>query len=139
MMSKISDHLNALAADNHSSWLRRAKWLEDNQFWLKKSGDIALDIITVLRSKNISKAQLAENLKVTPQQMSKWLSGNENMTLSTICRIERALNVNLIKVTVPGSFEDSFMDKISFFGSEECSSSKMYTGGTDDHVFSKSA
>lgn len=138
-MSKISDHLNALAAGNHSTWLRRARWLEDNKFWLKKSGDIALDIITVLRSKNISKAQLAENLKVAPQQMSKWLSGNENMPLNTICRIERALDVDLIKVTAPGSFEDSFTAEISFSGSEECSSSKMYTVGDDDHVFSKSA
>jgi len=126
-MNKISDRLNALAGSNRSSWLERAKWLEENQSWLKKSGDIALDIMTILRAKKISKTKLSESLGVSPQQMSKWLSGNENMTLSTICKIEEALGYELIQVTDPKELENAFIEEKCFSGSEDSSSCEMYT------------
>lgn len=126
-MNKISDRLNALAGSNRSSWFERAKWLEENQSWLKKSGDIALDIMTILRAKKISKTKLSESLGVSPQQMSKWLSGNENMTLSTICKIEEALGYELIQVTDPKELENAFIEEKCFSGSEDSSSCDMYT------------
>lgn len=126
-MNKISDRLNALAGSNRSSWFERAKWLEENQSWLKKSGDIALDIMTILRAKKISKTKLSESLGVSPQQMSKWLSGNENMTLSTICKIEEALGYELIQVTDPKELENAFIEEKCFSGSEDSSSCEMYT------------
>ena len=126
-MNKISDRLNTLAGSNRSSWLERAKWLEENQSWLKKSGDIALDIMTILRAKKISKTKLSESLGVSPQQMSKWLSGNENMTLSTICKIEEALGYELIQVTDPKELENAFIEEKCFSGSEDSSSCEMYT------------
>lgn len=126
-MNKISDRLNALAGSNRSSWFERAKWLEENQLWLKKSGDIALDIMTILRAKKISKTKLSESLGVSPQQMSKWLSGNENMTLSTICKIEEALGYELIQVTDPKELENAFIEEKCFSGSEDSSSCDMYT------------
>lgn len=126
-MNKISDRLNALAGSNRFSWFERAKWLEENQLWLKKSGDIALDIMTILRAKKISKTKLSESLGVSPQQMSKWLSGNENMTLSTICKIEEALGYELIQVTDPKELENAFIEEKCFSGSEDSSSCEMYT------------
>jgi DNA-binding Xre family transcriptional regulator len=126
-MNKISDRLNALAGSNRSSWFERAKWLEENQLWLKKSGDIALDIMTILRAKKISKTKLSESLGVSPQQMSKWLSGNENMTLSTICKIEEVLGYELIQVTDPKELENAFIEEKCFSGSEDSSSCEMYT------------
>lgn len=126
-MNKISDRLNALAGSNRSSWFERAKWFEENQSWLKKSGDIALDIMTILRAKKISKTKLSESLGVSPQQMSKWLSGNENMTLSTICKIEEALGYELIQVTDPKELENAFIEEKCFSGSEDSSSCEMYT------------
>ncbi|MCH3993380.1 MAG: helix-turn-helix domain-containing protein [Prevotella sp.] len=126
-MNKISDRLNALAGSSRSNWLERAKWLEENQSWLKKSGDIALDIMTILRAKKISKTKLSESLGVSPQQMSKWLSGNENMTLSTICKIEEALGYELIQVTDPKELENAFIEEKCFSGSEDSSSCDMYT------------
>lgn len=126
-MNKISDRLNALAGSNRSSWFERAKWLEENQLWLKKSGDIALDIMTILRAKKISKTKLSESLGVSPQQMSKWLSGNENMTLSTICKIEEVLGYELIQVTDPKELENAFIEEKCFSGSEDSSSCDMYT------------
>ena len=126
-MNKISDRLNALSGSNRSSWFERAKWLEENQLWLKKSGDIALDIMTILRAKKISKTKLSESLGVSPQQMSKWLSGNENMTLSTICKIEEALGYELIQVTDPKELENAFIEEKCFSGSEDSSSCEMYT------------
>ena len=138
-MNKISDRLNALAGSNRSSWFERAKWLEENQLWLKKSGDIALDIMTILRAKKISKTKLSESLGVSPQQMSKWLSGNENMTLSTICKIEEALGYELIQVTDPKELENAFIEEKCFSGSEDSSSCEMYTIVVGDNNTFKSA
>ncbi len=138
-MSRIADRLNALAGSNRSSWLERTKWLEENQSWLKKSGDIALDIMTILRAKKISKTKLSESLGVSPQQMSKWLSGNENMTLSTICKIEEALGYELIQVTDPEGLENSFIEEKHFSGSEDSSSCEMYTIVVGDNNTFKSA
>lgn len=132
-MNKISDRLNTLAGSNRSGWLERAKWLEENQSWLKKSGDIALDIMTILRAKKISKTKLSESLGVSPQQMSKWLSGNENMTLSTICKIEEALGYELIQVTDPEKLENSFIEGKCFSGSENSSSCETCTIGVGNN------
>jgi transcriptional regulator with XRE-family HTH domain len=59
--------------------------------------------------------------------MSKWLSGNENMTLSTICKIEEALGYELIQVTDPKELENAFIEEKCFSGSEDSSSCDMYT------------
>jgi len=40
---------------------------------------------------------------VSPQQISKILSGKENITLETICKIEEALGVELIEVPLISS------------------------------------
>jgi transcriptional regulator with XRE-family HTH domain len=83
--------------------------------------------MTILRAKKISKTKLSESLGVSPQQMSKWLSGNENMTLSTICKIEEALGYELIQVTDPEELENAFIEEKCFSGSEDSSSCDMYT------------
>ena len=58
-----------------------------------------------LRAKNVSQKELAEKIGVSPQQVSKILRGNENLTLETIAKLEAALGVVLF--VIPESAADS--------------------------------
>lgn len=78
--------------------LEEAQYREENRDWLLKSMQIALYLEHVLRVREISKKQLAEMIDVTPAQVTKLLSGKENLGLKTIAKIEKALGVSLINI-----------------------------------------
>lgn len=63
-----------------------------------RSFKVALNVLEILDNKKMSKATLAEKVGVTPQQVSKWLTGKSNMTLDTIEKLENALGHVLIEV-----------------------------------------
>jgi len=54
-----------------------------------------------MRNNGIKQKELADLLKVTPQQVSKILSGQENPTIETICRLRNALDME-IDISVSG-------------------------------------
>ena len=80
------------------------KALIEEADWKRKSSDIASRILDYLdESKSLTQRGLAKKVGLSAQRVSKILSGGQNLTLSTIGKIERALNIELIHV--PG-FED---------------------------------
>ena len=87
-----------LVSDEKSGWLEKARWRIANQEWLKKSGAIALRVLTTLKEKNMSQKTLAEIMNVSPQQVNKIVKGSENLTLETITKLEQALDIQLINV-----------------------------------------
>lgn len=94
----VYEKMAALATKEVSGWYEDAKWRIENEGWLKHSQYIALTILRTLRVKNISQKELAERIGVSPQQVSKIVKGNENLTLETISKLEAALGVPLIEV-----------------------------------------
>ena len=50
-----------------------------------------------LEDLHISQRQLAELVGCSPQYVSRLLKGEENLTLETLCKLERALNVPIMK------------------------------------------
>lgn len=98
----IKEKLQGKISDKKSKWLDDARYYEENEAWLEKSAQIALKILRHLRTNKISQLQLAESLLVSPQYVSKIVKGKENLSLETICKIEKALGMNLIEVA---SFE----------------------------------
>lgn len=80
-----------------NSWLDKAKYRSTNRKWLDYSSQIARRILAVINSdQDLSQAQLAKKLNVTPQHISKIVKGQENLTLETIAKISDALGVELI-------------------------------------------
>ena len=79
-----------------SNWIDKAKERQENKAWLKHSQKIAVKVLRTLREMNMKQKELAENIGVSPQQISKIIKGKENLTLETISKLENALNVNLI-------------------------------------------
>jgi transcriptional regulator with XRE-family HTH domain len=94
-MSKL-EKLKAIAVAPATDWEKNAANRQANRAWLKHSQAIALRVLRVLRAKKMSQLQLAEVMKVTPQQINKIVKGSENLSLETIAKLEEALGVSLM-------------------------------------------
>ena len=66
---------------------------------MEMSVAIANRIYEILEAKGMTQKDLAMRLGKTETEVSRWLSGTHNMTLSTICKISAALEEEI--VTVP--------------------------------------
>ena len=94
----IKEKLNNLASNEPSKWVEKAEWRVANSGWLDKSAKIAIKVLRTIRAIGISQKDLAENLGVSPQQVSKILKGQENLTLETIDKLEKVLNISLMEL-----------------------------------------
>lgn len=75
-----------------------ARFRDENRDWLLKSALIALEIHRYLRQNGMTQSQLAEKLGISPAMVTKLLSGKENLSLKTICGIERVIQFELLEV-----------------------------------------
>ena len=66
---------------------------------MEMSVAIANRIYEILEAKGMTQKELAQKLGKTETEVSRWLSGTHNLTLSTICKISAALGEEI--VTVP--------------------------------------
>lgn len=97
-MNKI-EKLKDLISSRKSDWMLDAKWRLENREWLSYSFDLALRILEVLEVKKMTQKDLAEQLGVSPQYISKIVKGKENLSLETIANIEKALGIRLIEIS----------------------------------------
>lgn len=70
----------------------------DNRGWLDISARLALRIRRILRIEGMSQIELAQKMDVSPAQITKILSGKENLGIKTISKIEKALGHTLVEV-----------------------------------------
>jgi transcriptional regulator with XRE-family HTH domain len=107
------EKLNAIAIDESKQWEEKADWRKENREWLNKSAKIAIRILREIRVQKqingMSQKRLAELVGVSPQYVNKIVKGQENLSLETICKIEKALGIILIETpTVEVSSEMIF-------------------------------
>src|SRR5579872_2655139 len=96
-MSKIQKKLQELSAGHTSTWSEEADFRIKNHKWLRYSGNIALRVLAAMEEREgMTQKKLAELLGVSPQQISKIIKGQENLTLETIAKLSEALGVELI-------------------------------------------
>ncbi|MBO4718889.1 MAG: helix-turn-helix domain-containing protein [Prevotella sp.] len=92
------ERLKEIARPASAEDLKEAEYRRKNWDWLEKSALIALDIHAYLRKNNITKQEFAKMLGVTPAQVTKLLSGKENLGLKTISKIESVLQMDLVSI-----------------------------------------
>jgi ribosome-binding protein aMBF1 (putative translation factor) len=95
-MNNLKEKLSTLVSDQPSDWKAKAKYRRDNRDWLKKSAAIAVLVLDALKAQNLSQKELAERMSISPQQISKIVKGQENLTLETISNLEIALGIEII-------------------------------------------
>ena len=68
---------------------------------MEMSVAIANRIYEILEIKGMTQKELAQRLGKTETEVSRWLSGTHNLTLSTICKISSALGEDIVTVPKP--------------------------------------
>lgn len=95
-MNNLKEKLSNVAPDQPSEWKAKARYRRENREWLKKSAAIAVRVLDALKAQDLSQKELAEQMNISPQQISKIVKGQENLTLETISNLEIALGIQLI-------------------------------------------
>ncbi|WP_310555539.1 helix-turn-helix transcriptional regulator [Flavobacterium sp.] len=91
-------------SEKDSGWLEKAKWRQENEYWLDISFSIAVRVASTLsanKKANIypkSQVELAEAMGCSAQYVNKLLRGQENLQIETISKIGRILGITLIEV-----------------------------------------
>ena len=92
------DKFLTLVSKEETKTVARAKSRLANKIYSKISNLIAFEILERLDELGWSQKQLAERMDVYPQQVNKWVKGNENFTIATLARLEEVLQTKLIEV-----------------------------------------
>lgn len=74
------------------------EYRETNREWLALSEKLALRVRYLLRMKRISPAEFASRMGASFAQVSKILSGKENLGFETVCKMERVLGNRLVDI-----------------------------------------
>ena len=96
-MSRAIEFLEAHQSPTPSRWREDAQWRRDNEYWLRYSRLITLQVMRAMEEQSVTQVALAKRMGCTQQYVSNLLKGGSNMTLETIARLENALNIDLIK------------------------------------------
>ena len=98
-MSELKKKIADLVSESsQSSWKEKVAWRKANKAWLRKSAAISLRILDALDELNWNKAKLAQEMGVSPQQVSKYVKGEENFKLETLCNLEKVLGIALVTI-----------------------------------------
>lgn len=96
-MSNLKEKLQGKISRKPSQWKQKAS-IRLKSPWLKEySSKIAMRILAAIEDHpTLTQAEIARKLDVTPQQINKIVKGGENLTLETIYKISKVLEVDLI-------------------------------------------
>ena len=82
-----------------SNWRKEAEARRKAQQdgWLQYSRKIAVKIALSMKEQNLTRQDIANRMNCSPQYISRLLKGEENLSLETICKLEKALGVSIMR------------------------------------------
>ncbi len=93
----IFNFYNLLILGERSTFVDDAKWRQENASWLRRSRRVAYAIMDYMQDNGLSRNDVAEKLGVSPQYVSKILSGKVNFSFKTISEIEEGLGIEVFQ------------------------------------------
>lgn len=93
MASKAIKFLEAHQSEDSSRFVEEAVWRKENASWLRWSRQLAVMLIAYMQDNGLKRADLAARLGVSPQYVSKLLSGTENLSFKSLANIEDKLGI----------------------------------------------
>lgn len=97
MKSKAVQFLESHQSGERSTFVDDAQWRQENASWLKRSRRVSFAIMDYMQDCHLSRNDIAERLQVTPQYVSKLLSGRVNFSFKTIAEIEEKLGLEVFQ------------------------------------------
>ena len=95
--SKALQFLEANLSGERSTFVDDAQWRQENASWLRRSRKVAYAIMDYMQDCHLSRNDVAEKLEVSPQYVSKILSGKVNFSFKTISEIEERLGIEVFQ------------------------------------------
>src|SRR5690554_4852216 len=86
----------SLVSDEQSPAVAQIRERIKTRDMLHESQQIAIKVLMRLKALDWTKKQLADAMEVSPQQISKIVSGRENMTISTLVRLQQILDIPIL-------------------------------------------
>ena len=96
-MSRAIEFLEAHQSSKPSHWRQDAQWRRDNEYWLKYSRCITIQVLRSMEEQSVTQVELAKRMGCTQQYVSNLLKGSSNMTLETVARLEKALGIDILR------------------------------------------
>ncbi len=100
MRKSTLDFLEAHQSSQPSTFTEDAKWRQENDVWLRWSRGIALSIVDYMQENGLTRSDIANKLGVTPQYVSKILSGNTNFSFKSVAEIESKLGISCMEAAM---------------------------------------
>ena len=85
-----------LVSEEDTNTLAEVKERVKNRAMLRESQQIALKVLMKLDDLGWSQRDLANAMKVTPQQITKIVSGKENLTIETQIKLQNTLDIPIL-------------------------------------------
>ncbi len=96
MKKKGIEILKANESTTSSRFIEEALWRRENAGWLRWSRQLALTLMGYMQEHGLKRADLASRLGVSPQYVSKLLSGTENLSFKSLSNIEERLGIRFL-------------------------------------------
>lgn len=93
-MNTTTDKTLSVSSMQKAQEMKREQDIKD---WAQYSQWIAAAMSKRMSELGLTQKMLAEKMGCTQQYISKVLKGKKNMSLETICKIENALGIEIIK------------------------------------------
>lgn len=100
-MAFNTEKLASVAKPRSEEAKERARFRKENREWLRMSQEIALCLHYYLRNAGLTQKDLADKMGVSAVYVGKLLKGGENLTLETICKIQKAICKNIVTIAKP--------------------------------------
>ena len=100
MKSKAVEFLEEHQSGDSSTFVEDATWRQENESWLRRSRKVAFVIMDYMQDGHLSRNDVAEKLGVSPQYVSKILSGKVNFSFKTISEIEEKLGIEIFQMAM---------------------------------------
>lgn len=94
IVSKLKEH----KASAPSKWRENAEWRMANKSWLGYSQHIAMMMLDKMEEMGMTQKRLSEIMGCSQQYVSKVLKGQENLSLETLSKIERCLQIQILGI-----------------------------------------
>jgi transcriptional regulator with XRE-family HTH domain len=86
----------AIVSGEDTKTIEQATWRIKNRAMLRESQKIALKVLGKLDELGWTQRDLAEKMEVSPQQVSKIVSGKENLTIDTQVKLQNVLDIPIL-------------------------------------------
>lgn len=100
MREKTLNFLEAHQSEQPSTFVEDVRWRKENEVWLKWSRGVALAIVDYMQANSLTRSDIAAKLGVSPQYVSRILSGNTNFSFKSIAEIESKLGISCMEAAM---------------------------------------